>query len=505
MKTRNTHSFHCLALAAMLLCMGQAQAIERPSGGDATELRSSASGVGHMLVVPYYSTQGGNATLLSLMNTDEVNGKAVKLRFRGALNGDSVFSMQVFLAPGDMWTANISQNASGLSFVTTEDGSCTKPGRAVINSTAFSQARLNPYVTPAIRAAGTREGYVEVITMADIPPAATGVYPLIKPGSSGAATCTDIAGNTSWSGLDVQLDTVAAYVSLGLTPPTTGLAANWTIMNVPAALSWSGAAASLEATKGGKPAKAHLIYFPETTQPVMSPASLSADPLYTGTPAVIAPTMSDLPDLSTPYFVDSANPATQASAIASLWSKDSVLNEYWTEAVISASTDFTLTAPTKRFAVAVKYGAGTSSSMVFNSKVSAHYSAANTSLKNGAACVSALSEKVRSREGVDVPFGEVVITGPKYEPPVICGVATVLSINEIYQSKSDTLSAAVALTGTDAGYSNGRYRLNTGAADRPGLPLLGSAFVRAFNPVVSDGVAGHFSVAWPHRYLKNAN
>ena len=93
----------------------------------ATQLTFGDTGIGHMLLVPYFSTQNGNATLLSLVNTDTVNGKAVKVRFRGAKNSDDIFDFQVFLSPGDVWTANVSQNADGRSALTTEDNSCTRP------------------------------------------------------------------------------------------------------------------------------------------------------------------------------------------------------------------------------------------------------------------------------------------------------------------------------------------------------------------------------------------
>ena len=93
---------------------GSAHAIGTIGGAaTATQLTFGDTGIGHMLLVPYFSTQNGNATLLSLVNTDTVNGKAVKVRFRGAKNSDDIFDFQVFLSPGDVWTANVSQNADG--------------------------------------------------------------------------------------------------------------------------------------------------------------------------------------------------------------------------------------------------------------------------------------------------------------------------------------------------------------------------------------------------------
>ena len=56
----------------------------------ADELAVVPEGVGHILVVPYFTTQEGNVSLLNIVNTDTVNGKAVKLRYRGAANSDDI-------------------------------------------------------------------------------------------------------------------------------------------------------------------------------------------------------------------------------------------------------------------------------------------------------------------------------------------------------------------------------------------------------------------------------
>ncbi|MEY2953103.1 MAG: hypothetical protein RLZZ401_1190, partial [Pseudomonadota bacterium] len=52
-------------------------------GTSANQLVVNADGIGHQLIVPYFSAQNGNTTLLSIVNLDNLNGKAVKVRFRG--------------------------------------------------------------------------------------------------------------------------------------------------------------------------------------------------------------------------------------------------------------------------------------------------------------------------------------------------------------------------------------------------------------------------------------
>src|SRR5256885_9272446 len=78
-----------LSIATMIGGLGFA-------GAASAALTVNESGTGHILVVPYYTAQNGNATVFHLTNTDLVNGKAVKVRFRGASNSDDVLDFQVF-------------------------------------------------------------------------------------------------------------------------------------------------------------------------------------------------------------------------------------------------------------------------------------------------------------------------------------------------------------------------------------------------------------------------
>lgn len=60
-------------------------------------------------------------------NTDVENGKVLKVRFRGANNGDSLLSVHVLLAPGGMWTAAVTADAGGIAQLTASDRNCTRP------------------------------------------------------------------------------------------------------------------------------------------------------------------------------------------------------------------------------------------------------------------------------------------------------------------------------------------------------------------------------------------
>jgi hypothetical protein len=296
----------------------------------AVGLSTATNGSGDMLIVPYFSTQANNATLLSITNTDTLAGKAVKVRFRGAANSDDIFDFQVFLSPTDMWTANISKGADGRSVLTTTDKSCTKPVASVLNVTPFMTSRLDQRLTGDALAAGTREGYIEIIGMADIPQnsASTGKAAAWAPTTTTApqtdgllrtttppVTTADavnplftavkhVAGVAPCSGSAFDaLNSVNAFAltnantwassgartgaQFGLTPSTGGLVANWTIVNTVNAAAWGGQAVALASSKSPADRQSTIggmnnLYSPqiETGVAQATVATWTADPLF---------------------------------------------------------------------------------------------------------------------------------------------------------------------------------------------------------------------------------
>jgi len=287
------------------------------------ELVFNPKGVGHIQYVPYFSTQEGNVTAISIVNTDTVNGKVLKVRFRGASNSDDVYDFQVFLSPGDVWTAGISQGSDGKSRLDTADKSCTLP--ANVNG-AFISSR-----TPAAGGvAETREGYIEILTMADIVQGASGsdqraLYTATKH-VKGVAPCTTSVLSA------LTYENAADYMA----PPTTGLMANWSIINVNRIVAYSGAAAAIEARDAaGEPGPGRLVYWDQRSIP-LSPAEANAntaDPLLRGATPAIAGARYDLPDLSTPYLPDLPTcPFCQARALSDAITAQEIASEFYNEA-----------------------------------------------------------------------------------------------------------------------------------------------------------------------------
>ena len=471
-----------------------------PAGTPATALNPTVTGVGHILTVPYFTTQGTNATLLNLINTDTVNGKAVKLRFRGAANSDDVFDITIFLSPGDMWTANVSAKGD-LSSLTTNDTSCTLPSIADIKAQdgLFKTGRVNPTNSNA----ETREGYVEILNTADIPPAtgATALYTAIKH-VSGKAPCTA-------SVMDVQSnDLVAGSAShnpkvRGYSWPTGGLTANWVIVNTADMASFSGEAVAIRAEAGGASAAGNLVSFPQTTDAPdyttsAAPAGekvkgFTADPLLQDVSFAGQVANYDFPDLSTPYTsnltIDAAGTAAQAEALATALATKSVVNEYMVGGDANFSTDWVFSSPTRRYAAAVDY---TNKKVLFNAGVNDHYTAANTSLNATTlqACVTpGGAMKGYSREE-DTQSTFVISPDTALK---LCGETTVLSFGVGATAPTKVLNAAIASRNVAVNYAEGWLNIGT-TGTGAGLPVIGFAAAKT--------KGSNLGGTWNHRTSK---
>lgn len=471
---------------------GGAQAMTGALGGAAvgSSLSLAQNGVGHMLLVPYFSAQAENATLINLVNTDTINGKAVKVRFRGAANSDDVFDFQVFLSPGDVFAFNISKNSAGLAQFTTTDNSCTKPAKAVLNSTPFLTARLDSALDAGGKANGTREGYVEIFNMGDVPPvagdganqagvAATGttanpLFTAIKHVSK-VAPCSGAA----WTALDntnltysTTVATVGGSRAAGLLPPTTGLFANTIIINVVGAAAWSASATAIQSATPAVapsvievPSTGNVVYWPQTSNGVGTAVfgvnEYTADPLLrmsnvftaagvADTSPAVAAAFYDLPDMSTPYSgtanlaASGVAPLRQAADLTQAIAATSVSNEFLTDSTISAATDWVFSAPTRRYSISLDYAAITTTddgrrfSDIFatattdgnGTTTQAYYNAGNTLVTSRQICVRNVIPTAWDREESNIAAAGVVISpSTPADPLTICGEASVLSFN----------------------------------------------------------------------------
>ncbi len=108
--------------------------------GMANAVNLNPDGLGQVMLYPYFTVNGGNTTLLSVVNTTD-QAKAVKVRFLESLNSAEVLDFNLYMSPFDVWTARLSQTATGAS-IFTDDTTCTVPNLVgKDNGGQFSQFR----------------------------------------------------------------------------------------------------------------------------------------------------------------------------------------------------------------------------------------------------------------------------------------------------------------------------------------------------------------------------
>ena len=510
-----------LSIAAMIGGLGLAGgASAQITAGTATAnaLELTPEGIGHINIVPYYTAQDANITTLSIVNTDETNGKAVKVRFRGASNSDDVFDFTLFLSPGDVWSAKVKQNPNGMPALSTEDNSCTIPTNVGTDAAPrdFVTFRLNPKANLANEA---REGYVEILNMADIPynAASTSVYAAIK--HTNGATPKPCALNqvaippAALQALLTEGGINAAISNGQLSEPTTGLFTNWSIIDLADGAAWAGAATAVVAESGGMAGKGYIVMHPQNNgTPGSAIATQTADPLLVG--GQIAIQHYDLPDLSTPYTTGAAgNPTTQAARLTASLARTSIKNEYVTDDRIGAQTDWVFSMPTRRYSVALDYSATAAAGAIAQNAGLVNYfnasSGGNVVLKGfGTAdaqlCVKGLVRSTydRSEQSVLNQDGGVISPSPILPTFLLCGEAAVVSFNAGGSTAPSSLGAKVARADFGLDYSNGWINWKTpGAATGYGLPVLGGAFVKVQNGLAGQG---NYGVNWDHRFNKQA-
>ena len=348
----------------------------------------NASGTGHMLFTPYYTANDGLATLVNIVNVDPANGKAVKVRFRGASNSDDVLDFTLFLSPGDVWSGAVLQDAAtGKAMLSTNDKSCTIPAAKAGDGSAnwpvaFKTQRLPGYVGEGTQAALTREGYVEVLNMANIRPGSD-LYEATKH-VDGVAPC----GTLDYDNLLSTSTDVSAAMSYGLDFPTGQLMGSWSILNLGDMGVYSGKQTAIVGTNpesifglfsilgGAFPnATANLAFFPQIDTPAGDVTAYTADPLLAGTSPIIEPLWFDLPDMSTPlvpmglFTGPVSSPTGQAINLSLTLASASIANEYIATApgaAVPMATDWVVSQPTRRYHAAVDYAdSAANSALVF--------------------------------------------------------------------------------------------------------------------------------------------
>jgi hypothetical protein len=210
----------------------------------------------------------------------------------------------------------------------------------------------------------------------------------------------------------------------------------------------------------------------------------------------------------------------------------SISNEYLTIDSVSAATDWVISMPTRRYHVAGRgrtvdgvssattgiyspTGKGGPTGAFSNSLGGDSASNVTQYASNGrSSCVrtSAYAYFDREENTPAAPAtGDVISPSTPEVADVVqlCGEVTVVGVNQTGLTASAVMGGAVAYTSLDldAGYDEGWAVLglsfatsdNTVRNTMGGLPVIGQAFVTAFNPATPDGAAT-YGANWNHRF-----
>jgi hypothetical protein len=299
--------------------------------GTADAVYVNADGLGQVLIYPYYTARTKTTTafgatqfnsLLSIVNSTG-SAKSVKVRFLESLDSQEVLDFNLYLSAFDVWTTGVVPTSDGAGIVSA-DVSCTQPAIAKPGSapTAFVNYAYSSDGGPT-SLDRTREGYVEIIEMANInDDTATWSAVTHSEGSGGTPTCKGIGGTAS-----------SDY-----TTGNGGLFGAMTIINVIAT--------------------AETSYDPTAIANWNTIGSLQTDTTS------ISPNLNSGSVLTSESFIGGL-PVTSTwgqnvDAVSAALMHDTIMNEYILDSATRSGTDWIVTFPTKRYYVAPgKTGAAT--------------------------------------------------------------------------------------------------------------------------------------------------
>lgn len=362
-----------------LLAASLALALGSMSGVASAALEVNTNGVGQINVLPYYSVQDSYNTLMTITNTDQVNGKVVKVRFRAAEWSDDALDFQIFLSPADVWTGAFGI-VDGNLVLKTSDKSCSLP--AALDGQQFTTIRVEGGNVDSLK-----EGYVEIITMADIPPLAQTVAgvatlptyadtagvanPLFTAVKhvNGVAPCgTTVTGlledstrsrAAAWAAATPDATTAKDLQQTWFKPATSSLTSSATVIAVNDSKAFTVPGTAIRGAAGDF---AQVQYFRQSNTSTtfadnVAANRLTSDRLFwpqqtAGEEGAAYPVYQfDLPDLSTPFnaALGAADAVAWRDSLALLLQKGLLATDYVIAPSIQASTDVVLSQPVRRY------------------------------------------------------------------------------------------------------------------------------------------------------------
>ncbi len=493
-----------LAISACLMAAPSAQA-----------LHLSSNGSGQVLLFPYYTVNGDNQTLISIVNSSD-RGKATRLLFREGRNSRVVMELSIYLAAHDVWTGAVFRLADGgAASIVTRDNSCTVP--ALKTSVSLPQlANGNRYApfsnatyTGSANDAGpddlarTREGHFELIELGEVT-------------------------NGSFATLDA-----ITHQANGLPPGCQNLVQAW----APGGYWQTNSNADLNPPGGGLHGSAYIVDVLNGTMQMMAAdaiAGFSKQVLNTppgqGTPTLAAANEEGVGEVVfATVFADGIPlvleyPRAQAiDAVSAVLMADQIHNEFVTGASVGGASEWVVTFPTKHFYTDVPGATATAPFInVFGSGV-------GTGI--GAGALTDIEIDAWNRQGLKLDcipphdYRGCIIGVPPPQPPLALSWASnVVSFNREFQQLEPSAILGSLLNfevylfdAFDGGtHSEGAFRMSfweqeqsstTRHLMRPdnrgrrmrGLPVQGFWVASYTNGQLAPGVLSNYSDAVPHQ------
>lgn len=314
-------------------------------------------GMGEVLIYPYYTVNGGNQTLVSVVNTTD-QGKAVKVRFLEGRNSREVLDFNLYLSPFDVWTAALfSLSDTGPGNLVTNDNSCTAPRLkgntslpALGNGARYVDFKNYQYIgsnndSGPDTLARTREGHFEMIEMGVVANLTRGSLTAITHGANGIpANCLQI--QSAWTNGAPAVSYWTANDSVDMGPPTGGLFGSASIVDT-----LNGTLMSYNAD-----AIDDFSVVEQHTSPGSLLPNLASAVTDVGAGEVTAIVFSNGGLVSATYPISSTGQTSGESgsaidAVSAVFASDAIYNEFVTSPSVGGASEWVITFPTKSFYV----------------------------------------------------------------------------------------------------------------------------------------------------------
>ena len=475
------------------------------STANAVEL--NPDGLGQVLLYPYYTVNEGQQTLISVVNTADI-AKAVKVRFLEGYNSREVLDFNLFLSPYDVWTGNIfalsDANLSGDGgAIGTADKSCTAPdknrwtgtipGSTVPYNTFRNYAYTGRNVdTGPTGFERTREGHIELISMADL--------------NGALAAAVTHRGGTPNNCSVVQ--TISPQNSL-LVAPTSGLFGAGGIVNVSQGTFFTYNAEAIDGFT-------NTVLFSDQSSLTPSLAQAITGQDGTGQDIATAYVFGTGGQLIRSDYLAGGTPNNAIDAVSAVFMSSNLYNEYNVDSSVGSNTDWVVTFPTKRFYVDNQYlqvplrGPGAVEPFVFTFGEDADGNG------DGLSCSEVGILQYDREEGAPTEDSDGFSPPPPDQPPsALCREVNVISFLNIPQGSPAPTESGVLysklVANIDPYASTGWLNLDL-ASDSAhvsrasidgdvysGLPATGFQAVNYVNENVTEGVLSNYSGLFRHR------